>query len=385
MARRVWIYWLLSVLLTVTVGWLAHRSDIAREQRQLGQELAAQVAASSAPWILNQDMTSLNLLLVGMDSRPGLAQVEISDLNGRRLAATTLHGLPGQQLLKPIMIGQQKLGELRLTLHEPQLQDWLAVHASPLALVAALQLLCFVLAGRHPRVTMREPPASTSTADLPQPAEAMPSPFTPATPARAHEVLLCLQPDDSRQLLARVSHHLQLDIFEVTNELLERVARLCDGTLARPMTGADGALLHFSGCEKAERAWQALCAAELALRLADRAGQARAREGLLWLPMKAGLHWRPASQQESVDIAGILAWAAPAQQLLVSGTPTLPDGLARRAHWGPPVTLDIAETGQLQATALERLSLEAESAIQIQAERLVPLATAPESGESTLV
>jgi len=387
MARRVWLYWLLSVALTVAVGWLAHRSDVTREQRQLGQELAAQLATSSAPWILNQDMTSLNLLLVGLDSRPGLAQVEIDDIGGRRLASTTLSGLPGQLIIRPILIGQQKLGELRLTLHQPQLLAWLRDHVAPLALVAALQLLCFVLAGRQPRMSSR-PQSAPQPAPAPASGTALPAiapAFTPAAPARPHEILLCLQPDDSRQLLARVSQHLQADIFDVTNQLLERVARLCEGTLARPMHGPDGALLRFTGCEKAERAWQALCAAELALRLADRAGQARAREGLLWLPMKAGLHWRPRDEQDEVDIAGILAWAAPAQQLLVSGAPSLPEGLDRRAHWGRPVTLDIAEVGRLQATALERLGRDAEAAIEAQAERLVPLELRAETGPAALV
>lgn len=382
MARRVWLFWLLSVALTIAVGWLAHRSDISREQRQLGRELASQLATSSAPWILNQDMTSLNLLLSGLDARPGLAQIEIDDSEGRRLAVTALNGLPGQQISRPIMIGQQRLGELRLTLHEPQLLNWLRDHLGPLGLVAALQLLCFVLAGRKPRASARvQPPAVMPTATP----VATPSPFTPAPPPQPHEALLCIQPDDARQLLTRISHHLQADIFDVMNQLLERVARLGDGKVVRAMSGPEGALLRFDGCEQAERAWQALSAARLSLQLAARAGQARELENLLWLPMKAGLHWRPAGMQDPVDIAGLLAWAAPAQQLLVSGPPALPEQLRRRAHWGRMVTLEIAEIGQLQTTPLERLSHEAEAAIQAQAERLVPLSERSEPTPAALV
>ncbi len=386
MARRVWLFWLLSVVMTVAVGWLAHRSDVTREQRQLGQELAAQLAASSAPWILNQDMTSLNLLLTGLDSRPGLAQIEIDDANGRRLVMTTLNGLPGQQVIRPILIGQQHLGELRLTLHEPQLLVWLSNHAAPLALIAALQLLCFVLAGRQPRESARTRPVEAAAAPaIPAPGSDTSSPFQPAPPVQPHEALLCIQPDDPRHLLERVSHHLQADIFDVMNLLLERVARLCGGTLVRAMSGPEGALLRFEGCEQGERAWQALCAASLSLQLADRAGQVRSREGLLWLPMKAGLHWRPQGRQDGADIAGLLAWAAPTQQLLVSGAPALPESTRRRARWGRQVTLDIAEIGQLQATPLEQLGMEAEAAIRIQAERLVPLEERAESHPAALV
>ncbi|PQA32861.1 hypothetical protein, partial [Amnimonas aquatica] len=89
MARRVWLFWLLSVLLTTSVGWMAHTGDIRSEQRRLGQELATQLARSSAPWLLSRDMTSLNLLLAGLDARPGLSQVEIIDGDGRRLVATS--------------------------------------------------------------------------------------------------------------------------------------------------------------------------------------------------------------------------------------------------------------------------------------------------------
>ncbi len=384
MARRVWFYWLLSVMLTVAVGWLAHRSDVAREQRQLGQELAAQLAASTAPWILNEDMTSLNLLLSGLDARPGLARIEIADTAGRRLAVTSLNGLPGQQIVRPIMIGQQRLGELRLTLHEPQWLIWLNHHLGPLTLVAALQLLCFVLAGRQPRDSQREQKPADSDA-VPVAVVVPPSLFVPSAQPQPHEALLCIQPDDPRQLLDRISHHLQADIFDVMNQLLERVARLCDGTVVRPMQAADGALLRFEGCEQSDRAWQALSAAVLSLQLAERAGQVRHREALLWLPMKAGLHWRPTGTQDPVDIAGLLAWAAPAQQLLVSGSPALPESARRRAHWGRPVTLDIAELGQLQTTPLQRLGAETEAAILAQAERLVPLHEQGERQPAALV
>lgn len=384
MARRVWLYWLLSVVLTVAVGWLAHRSDVAREQRQLGQELAAQLATSTAPWILNQDMTSLNLLLSGLDARPGLARIEIDDTTGHRLAITSLNGLPGQQVKRPIMIGQQRLGELRLTLHEPQLLTWLSDHVGPLGLVAALQLLCFVLAGRQPRSSLREQKPVVAAVP-PVVAATTPSPFIPTPPPQPHEALLCIQPDDSRQLLERVSHHLQADIFDVMNQLLERVARLCDGTVVRPMSGSEGALLRFGGCEQGERSWQALSAAVLSLQLAERAGQVRSKEALLWLPMKAGLHWRPVGTRDPVDIAGLLAWAAPVQQLLVSGPPALPESVRRRAHWGRSVTLDIAELGQLQTTPLERLNYETEAAILAQAERLVPLQEHGEPHPAALV
>ena len=49
MARRVWIYWLLSVLLTASVGWQSYRGDVARAQREVGSELAAQMARTAAP------------------------------------------------------------------------------------------------------------------------------------------------------------------------------------------------------------------------------------------------------------------------------------------------------------------------------------------------
>lgn len=368
MARRVWLFWLLSVLLTTSVGWMAHTGDIRSEQRRLGQELATQLARSSAPWLLSRDMTSLNLLLAGLDARPGLSQVEIIDGDGRRLVATSPAGIPGQRISRDIQLGEQPLGQLVLTLREPLLTDWLREHLMPLGLMAALQLLCFVLAGRRTGSSNAHVPA-LPVAPPPAPA----SPFRPGAPLPGREALICVQPHDERDLLRRLSHHLLSDIFEIMNQLLERVARLSGGELVRAMSSQEPALLRLSGVEQPERVWQAVCAAALALRLAERAGMAREAEGLLWLPMKAGLHCRPGDQAESVDIPALLACAAPAQQLLVSGRPELPGSVARRARWGTCVQLDIPGQGRLLATALVTLEAEADAAVAAQAERLVPL------------
>lgn len=371
MARRVWIYWLLSVLLTATVGGLAHYSDIKRAQRQLGQALATQLAQSSAPWLLNRDMTSLNLLLSGLDERPGLARVAIIDDSGRTIAQTALNGIPGQRVSRPILLGQQRLGQLQLTLQAPHLAGWLQERAAPLAVMAALQLLCFVLAGRRPRQSRR--PDVVPAAAMASPPAPDSSVLRPVAASLPQTGLLCVVADDPRHLLERISGPLQDELLGVMNQLLERVARLGSAELVRPMSVSEGALLRFADCSRGERAWQALAAAMLALLLGERAASARSSAGLLALGLKAGLHVGPEEARRGSELAALLAGAAPSGRLLVSGRPALPDAARRRAGWNRPVVLDVADLGQLDATLLEHLDHETMRLVTEQAERLVPL------------
>lgn len=378
MARRVWIYWLLSVLLTASVGWQSYRGDVARAQREVGSELAAQMARTAAPWVLSQDLTSLNLLIATLEGRPGLDSIEVLDISGRILAQTTHQGWPGERVTLPIQLGSQQLGELRLTLSDPRLGSWLNRRAGPLALIAAVQLIFFVLAGRRPRLSQRIPEAVTADTAMVDSTQTRPV-FTASQPLVRRDILICVQPDDRHQLLSRVNADWKEEIQAVGNALLERVARLCDGELVRPLRGPEGALIRLHQGEQQARAWQALCAARLTLALMAQAGQARTHAGLFWIPMQAGLYSHEPGEPGADQVAALLAWAAPSGELLVGGAPALPAATVARATWARTEQLEIAEVGTLEATRLISLPPEAEALIREQVDRLVPLDDAPEA------
>lgn len=186
-----------------------------------------------------------------------------------------------------------------------------------------------------------------------------------------------MQPDDRHQLLQRISTDWKEEIQAVANALLERVARLCDGELVRPMRGPEGALIRLHQGEQQARAWQALCATRLTLALMERAGEARTQAGLFWIPMQAGLYSHEPGEAGADQVAGLLAWAAPSGQMLVGGDPALPAATIARATWARTEQLEIAEVGTLEATRLLGLPPEAEALIREQVDRLVPLDDTP--------
>ena len=327
--------------------------------------------------MLSQDLTSLNLLIATLEGRPGLDSIEVLDISGRILAQTTHQGWPGERVSLPVQLGSQRLGELRLTLSDPRLGSWLSRRAAPLALIAAVQLVFFVLAGRRPRLSQRGTattlPSDTPAADTP-PARPV---FVASQPLLRRDILICVQPDDRHQLLQRISTDWKEEIQAVANALLERVARLCDGELVRPMRGPEGALIRLHQGEQQARAWQALCATRLTLALMERAGEARTQAGLFWIPMQAGLYSHEPGEAGADQVAGLLAWAAPSGQMLVGGDPALPAATIARATWARTEQLEIAEVGTLEATRLLGLPPEAEALIREQVDRLVPLDDTP--------
>lgn len=317
-----------SLVIVLAVSFLIHaallvssaRNEVERAQKPVGELLAAQLAGSAAPLLINRDSVGLGLLAERFGQTPGILSLKIAT-PGNTMSASGGNAptLTGNTFSAPVLMDQKPLGTASVVLAGPATGDILRTGSLHVLLSLAIHLLLgswliWPDRFRNLRVPILQP-LQRRPAPAPVVAETLPEEVPPPPAAT---LFLQIALEDSKGLLQRVNASTADQLLMILDKLLLRAARLYQGKPLHAF-GPEGATLRFDGDDAAECLQRALACGRLFLSLADAAYQQRRNAKLFALPVKAAIGERGEREEGVVlDETMQLARRGQAQSLLLA-------------------------------------------------------------------